>query len=180
MLVLPYLANQKLSINFFSLSVKCTNVPNQLPSWMSYGTAEEITLVKSAQTTKASAFLKYKMTLVIKARTPGRGLSSYAKLLPVWLWYPGFWHDPFYDFPQVVNMFKCRILLNVIGIKSRLRIWCNINSQIYRTKIWFKSELLPPPEPPVKQKWIGWPMAEEVHHAPNLKRSKYFGRWLLL
>ena len=77
---------------------------------MSYGTAEEITLVKAAQTTIQNGFRYFKVMDDPSNQTqkPPRQAVVYSSpnYYPYSYYrrYPGFWPDPFYDSPRVVNI----------------------------------------------------------------------------
>ncbi|OAL77969.1 CC0125/CC1285 family lipoprotein [Acinetobacter terrae] len=76
---------------------------------MSFGTAEEITLVKAAQTTVQNGFRYFKVLNDPSNRNqPPRQAVVYSTPMyyPYGYYrrYPGFWPDPFYDMPRVVNI----------------------------------------------------------------------------
>ncbi|OTG58974.1 hypothetical protein B9T29_13385 [Acinetobacter sp. ANC 3903] len=76
---------------------------------MSFGTAEEITLVKAAQTTVQNGFRYFKVLDDPSNRNqPPRQAVVYSSPMyyPYGYYhrYPGFWPDPFYDMPRVVTI----------------------------------------------------------------------------
>ncbi len=76
---------------------------------MSFATAQEVTLVKAAQTTVQNGFRYFKVIDDPSNRTqPPRQAVVYPtpRYMPYGYYgrYPGFWPDPFYDVPQVVNI----------------------------------------------------------------------------
>lgn len=76
---------------------------------MSFGTAEEITLVKAAQTTLQNGFQYFKVLNDPSNRNqPPRQAVVYSSPMyaPYGYYrrYPGFWPDPFYDMPHVVTI----------------------------------------------------------------------------
>ena len=76
---------------------------------MSFGTAEEITLVKAAQTTLQNGFRYFKvLNDPSNVNQPPRKAVVYPTPMyyPYGYYrrYPGFWPDPFYDMPQVVTI----------------------------------------------------------------------------
>ncbi len=113
----------------YPLNAQTFRISFQADSNMSYGTAEEITLVKSAQTTvqKGFRFLKYKMTQVIKARNHLVRLwftqlrQAFTRMvMVVVIRVSGMIRSMISHKWSISTLFKCHILLNVIGIKSRL------------------------------------------------------------
>ena len=76
---------------------------------MSFGTAEEITLVKAAQTTLQNGFRYFKvLNDPSNVNQPPRNAVFYPPPMyapyAYYRRYPGFWPDPFYDMPQVVTI----------------------------------------------------------------------------
>ncbi|MGA9699466.1 MULTISPECIES: CC0125/CC1285 family lipoprotein [Acinetobacter] len=76
---------------------------------MSFGTAEEITLVKAAQTTLQNGFRYFKVLNdpSNRSQAPRQAVVySTPMYYPYGYYsrYPGFWPDPFYDMPRVVNI----------------------------------------------------------------------------
>lgn len=82
---------------------------------MSYGTAEEITLVKAAQTTLKNNFRFFKVMddpsnraqkpprqAIIYPTPPIYGPGYYRR-------HPAFWNDPFFNTPQVVNVESAQV-----------------------------------------------------------------------
>lgn len=77
---------------------------------MSFGTAEEITLVKAAQTTlqQSHTFFKVLDDPSNRSQQPPRQAVVYPppSFYPYGYYrrHPAFWPDPFYDYPQVINV----------------------------------------------------------------------------
>ncbi|MGA6878109.1 MULTISPECIES: CC0125/CC1285 family lipoprotein [Acinetobacter] len=77
---------------------------------MSFGTAEEITLVKAAQTTlqQGHTFFKVLDDPSNRSQQPPRQAVVYPapSFYPYGYYrrHPAFWPDPFYDYPQVINV----------------------------------------------------------------------------
>lgn len=77
---------------------------------MSFGTAEEITLVKAAQTTlqQGHTFFKVLDDPSNRSQQPPRQAVVYPapSFYPYGYYrrHPVFWPDPFYDYPQVINV----------------------------------------------------------------------------
>ncbi|HBY5620307.1 TPA: hypothetical protein MIY30_31535, partial [Klebsiella pneumoniae] len=95
----------------YPLNAQTFRISFQADSNMSYGAAEEITLVKSAQTTvqKGFRFFKVLNDPSNQSQKPPRQAVVYPSAPSFYPYgyyrrYPGFWHDPFYGFPQVVNI----------------------------------------------------------------------------
>lgn len=83
---------------------------------MNFSTAEEITLVKAAQTTLQQGFQFFHVLDDPSNRSqhPPRQALVY----PAPMYYPygyrrGYWHDPFYDFPQLVNVEPTQIAYSI-------------------------------------------------------------------
>ncbi|OTG69530.1 hypothetical protein B9T25_02875 [Acinetobacter sp. ANC 4470] len=76
---------------------------------MSFGTAEEITLVKAAQTTLQNGFRYFKvLNDPSNVNQPPRKAVVYSNPMhypySYHRRYPGYWSDPFYNMPQVVTI----------------------------------------------------------------------------
>lgn len=91
---------------------------------MSYGTAEEINLVKAAQTTLSNGFTFFKVLDDPSNRTqqPPRKAVVY----PAQTYYPygwgyrrPYWNDPFYDMPQVVTIDPVQISYTIECFKDK-------------------------------------------------------------
>ena len=93
---------------------------------MSYGTAEEITLVKAAQTTLKNNFRFFKVMddpsnraqkpprqAVVYPNPPMYGPYGYYRR------HPAFWPDPFYDTPQVVNIEPAQVSYTIECFKDQ-------------------------------------------------------------
>lgn len=113
----------------YPLNAQTFRISFQADSNMSYGAAEEITLVKSAQTTVQKGFRFFKVL-----NDPSNQSQKPPRQAVVYPSAPSFYPYGYYAAIRVSGMirsmvshkwsistlFKCRILLNVIGIKSRL------------------------------------------------------------
>ncbi len=93
---------------------------------MSYGTAEEITLVKAAQTTLKNGFRFFKVMddpsnrsqkpprqAVVYPNPPMYGPYGYHRR------HPAFWPDPFFDAPQVVNVEPAQVSYTIECFKDQ-------------------------------------------------------------
>lgn len=106
-----------LNAQTFRISFKAS--PN-----MSYGTAEEITLVKAAQATVQKGFQFFKVLDDPSNRTqqPPRQAVVYPSppSYPYGYYrrYPGFWPDPFYDMPRVVTLDPTQVAYTIECFKN--------------------------------------------------------------
>ncbi|MGE8540975.1 MAG: CC0125/CC1285 family lipoprotein [Acinetobacter sp.] len=91
---------------------------------MSFGTAEEITLVKAAQATVQNGFQFFKVLDDPSNRTqqPPRQAVVYPAPSPYPYGYgrryPGFWPDPFYDMPRVVTLDPTQVAYTIECFKN--------------------------------------------------------------
>lgn len=91
---------------------------------MSYGTAEEITLVKAAQATLQNGFQLFKVSddPSNRSQQPPRKAVVYASpIYPPSGFYrrhPAFWPDPFYDMPQVVSLDPVQVSYTIECFKN--------------------------------------------------------------
>ena len=92
---------------------------------MSYGLAEEITLVKAAQMTVKNGFRFFKVMndpsnrsqmpprqAVVYPNPPMYGPGFYRR-------HPAFWNDPFFDTPQVVNVEPAQVSYTIECFKDQ-------------------------------------------------------------
>ncbi|WP_130803910.1 CC0125/CC1285 family lipoprotein [Acinetobacter ihumii] len=93
---------------------------------MSYGTAEEITLVKSAQATLQNGFRFFKVIDDPSNQTqkPPRQAVVYSSSPSYYPYgyyrrHPAFWPDPFYDMPQVVNIDPVEVAYSIRCYKDQ-------------------------------------------------------------
>ena len=91
---------------------------------MSFGTAEEITLVKAAQTTVQNGFRYFKVLADPSNRNqPPRQAVVYSSPMyyPYGYYrrYPGFWPDPFYDMPHVVTIDPVQVSYSIECYKDQ-------------------------------------------------------------
>lgn len=105
----PLTFNQLGQFNTVPLNAQSFRISFEARPNMSFHTAEEITLVKSAQTTLKNGYQFFKVLNDPSNRSqqPPRQAVVYSPPM----YYPygygyrrGYWHDPFYDTPQVVNV----------------------------------------------------------------------------
>ncbi|MEB3864181.1 MULTISPECIES: CC0125/CC1285 family lipoprotein [Acinetobacter] len=150
----------------YPLNAQTFRISFQADPNMSYGAAEEITLVKSAQTTvqKGFRFFKVQNDPSNQSQKPPRQAVVYPSAPSFYPYgygrrYPGFWHDPFYDYPQVVNIDPVQVSYTIECYRDQKQA----PQDAFDATLILKSigqkyglsptgELLPPPEPPVKQK----------------------------
>ena len=91
---------------------------------MSYGTAEEITLVKAVQAAVHNDFQFFKVLDDPSNRTqqPPRQAVVYPSPAPYpygyYRRYPGYWPDPFYDMPQVVTLDPAQVAYTIECFKN--------------------------------------------------------------
>ncbi|AXY58737.1 CC0125/CC1285 family lipoprotein [Acinetobacter sp. WCHAc010052] len=91
----------------------------------SFGTAEEITLVKSAQTALQNGFQFFKVVDDPSNRNqqpPRQAVVYPTPMYPPYGYYrryPGFWPDPFYDMPQVVNIDPVQVSYTIECYKTQ-------------------------------------------------------------
>ena len=91
---------------------------------MSYGTAEEITLVKAAQATVQKGFQFFKVLddPSNRSQQPPRQAVVYPSPSPYpygyYRRYPGFWPDPFYDMPRVVTLDPTQVAYTIECFKN--------------------------------------------------------------
>ncbi len=94
---------------------------------MRYGTAEEITLVKAAQTTLQNGFQYFKVMddPSNRSQKPPRQAVIYPDPMPYPYGYyrrhPGFWPTPFYDVPQVVTLDPTQVSYSITCYKDRAK-----------------------------------------------------------
>ena len=91
---------------------------------MSFGTAEEITLVKAAQTTVQNGFRYFKVLDDPSNRNqPPRQAVVYSSPMyyPYGYYrrYPGLWPDPFYDMPHVVTIDPVQVSYSIECYKDQ-------------------------------------------------------------
>ena len=124
----------KLSISFsqfsaYPLNAQTFRISFQADPNMSYGATEEITLVKSAQTTvqKVSAFKVLNDPSNQSQKPPRQAVvypsASFTRMVTTAaIRVSGMIRSMISHKWSISTLFKCRILLNVIGIKSRLKM----------------------------------------------------------
>ena len=110
------------------LNVQSYRISFQARSNMSYGTAEEITLVKAAQTTLKNGYQYFKVLddPSNRAQKPPRQAVIYPDPMPYPYGYyrrhPGFWPGPFYyDAPQVVTLDPTQVSYSITCYKDRAK-----------------------------------------------------------
>lgn len=108
------------------LNAKTYRISFTADSNMSYGTAEEITLVKAAQTTLKNGFRFFKVMddPSNRSQKPPRQAVVYPNP-PMYGPYgpyrrhPAFWSDPFYDTPQIVNVEPAQVSYTIECFKDQ-------------------------------------------------------------
>ena len=95
-------------------------------SSVSYGAAEEITLVKAAQTTLKNGFRFFKVlndpsNMAQKPPRQAVVYSSPSMYYPYGYYrrHPAFWPDPFFDTPQVVNLDPVEVSYTIACFKDQ-------------------------------------------------------------
>lgn len=127
---------------------------------MNYGTAEEITLVKAAQTTVQNGYRFFKvLNDPSNQNPPPRQAVVYSNPMPYYPYgyysrHPAFWPDPFYDVPRVVDIDPVQVSYSIQCFKDQK----SAPSDAFDATLILKSlggkyglsptgEVLPPPEP---------------------------------
>jgi hypothetical protein len=114
----PLTFDQLGTFNTYPLNAQTYRIAFEARPNMSFGSAEEITLVKAAQTTVQKGFRLFKVlddpsnrnqqpprqAVVYSAPTFSPYGYGYGYGYGSRRHYPAFWSDPFYDLPQVVNL----------------------------------------------------------------------------
>ena len=93
---------------------------------MSYGTAEEITLVKAAQTTGAKWLSLFKVLDDPSNQNQPPRQAVVFKPMPYYPYgyysrHPAFWPDPFYDVPRVVDIDPVQVSYSIQCFKDQNR-----------------------------------------------------------
>ena len=109
------------------LNSQTYRVSFQGSSQMNYGTAEEITLLKAAQTTTLNGFRFFKVQddPSNRSQQPPRKAVVYPSA-PVYApfgyghrRYPYYWNDPFFDIPQVVTLDPVQVSYTIECFKDQ-------------------------------------------------------------
>lgn len=112
----PLTFDQLGTFNSYPLNAQTYRISFEARPNMGFGTAEEITLVKSAQTTVQKGFRLFKVLDDPSNRNQQPPRQAVVYPAPTFAPYgygygygyrrhhPAFWSDPFYDVPQVVNL----------------------------------------------------------------------------
>ncbi len=107
------------------LNAQTFRVSFQGNSNMSFGTAEEITLLKSAQTTVQNGFTFFKVQDDPSNRTQQPPRKAVVYPTPMYMPYGygyrryGAFYDPFYDMPQVVNIDPVQVAYTIECYKDK-------------------------------------------------------------
>ena len=121
----PLTFNQLGQFSSTPLNAKSYRVSFMAGSNMSYGTAEEIALVKSAQTTLQNGFRFFKVMNDPSNRTQQPPRQAVVYPTPMYYpygyyrGYPGFWPSPFYDMPQVVTVEPAQVSYTIECFKDQ-------------------------------------------------------------
>ena len=109
----PLTFDQLGTFNTYPLNAQTYRVSFEARSNIAFGTAEEITLVKSAQTTIQKGFRLFKVLNDPSNHSQQPPRQAVVYTAPAFQPYgygygyrrhSAFWSDPFYDMPQVVNL----------------------------------------------------------------------------
>lgn len=109
----------------YPLNSKTYRIGFQAGQNLSYGTAEEITLLKAAQTTLKNGYRYF--TVVDDPSNARNKAPRQTVIYPSPSYYPygyyrrhpGFWPDPFYDMPQVVNIDPIQVSYTIECFKTQ-------------------------------------------------------------
>ena len=109
----------------YPLNSKTYRIGFQAGPNLSYGTAEEITLLKAAQTTLKNGYRYF--TVVDDPSNARNKAPRQAVIYPTPSYYPygyyrrhpAFWPDPFYDMPQVVNIDPIQVSYTIECFKTQ-------------------------------------------------------------
>jgi len=124
----PLTFDQLGQFSSYALNAQTYRISYQARDNISYGTAEEITLVKAAQTTVQNGFRYFKVLDDPSNRTqqPPRQAVVYPSRpyypSAYYRRYPGFWPDPFYDMPQVVNIDPVQVSYTIECYKEQKNV----------------------------------------------------------
>lgn len=149
----------------YPLNNKTYRVSFDADRQISYGTAEEITLLKAAQTTVKHGFRFF--TVIDDPSNARQKTQRQAVIYPTApAYYPygyyrrhsAFWSDPFYDMPQVVNIDPIQVSYTIECFKTQQQAKNAFDAQLILQSLGQKyglsptGEVLPPPMPPTKDK----------------------------
>ncbi len=148
----------------YPLNNKSFRISFQAGNNLSYGTAEEITLLKAAQTTVKNGFrfftvvddpsnarIKEQRQAVIYPSRPYYPYGYYRR-------HPAFWPDPFYDMPQVVNLDPIQVSYTIECFKTQQQSPDAFDAQLILQSLGQKyglsptGEVLQPPASPQNKK----------------------------
>ena len=123
----PLSFDQLGQFNAYPLNSQSYRISFQARANMSYGTAEEITLVKAAQTTIKHGFRYFKVLDDPSNRSQQVPRQAVVYASPMYSYYPyGFynrrplyWHDPFFDQPRVVNLEPSQVAYTIQCFKDQ-------------------------------------------------------------
>ena len=120
----PLTFNQLGQFTSIPLNSNTYRIGFQTNANMSYGTVQEITLLKAAQTTTQNGFEYFKVV-----NDPSNTVQQPARqtvVYPTPMYYPpnfyhrypGYWSDPFYNMPQVINVEPAQIAYTIECFKN--------------------------------------------------------------
>ena len=148
----------------YPLNNKTYRVGFQADNNLSYGTAEEITLLKAAQTTVKNGFRYF--TVVDDPSNARHKTQRQAVIYPTPSYYPygyyrrhpAFWPDPFYDMPQVVNLDPIQVSYTIECFQTQQQSPDAFDAQLILQSLGQKyglsptGDVLQPPAPPQNKK----------------------------
>ncbi|OTG88211.1 hypothetical protein B9T31_01440 [Acinetobacter sp. ANC 4558] len=121
----PLTFNQLGQFTSLPLNSNIFRIGFQTNANISYGSAEEIALLKAAQTTVQNGFQFFKVMSDPSntVQQPARQAVVYPA--PVYYppnyyhRYPGYWSDPFYNMPQVINVEPAQVAYTIECFKNQ-------------------------------------------------------------
>ena len=148
----------------YPLNNKSYRVSFEADRHLNYGTAEEITLLKAAQTTVKNGFRFF--TVMDDPSNARQKIQRQAVVYPTPSYYPygyyrrhsAFWSDPFYDMPQVVNIDPIQVSYTIECFKTQQQAPDAFDAQLILQSLGQKygvsptGEVLQPPAPPQNKK----------------------------
>jgi hypothetical protein len=123
----PLTFDQLGQFNAYPLNSQSYRISFQARANMSYGTAEEITLLKAAQTTLQNGFRYFKVLDDPSNRSQQAPRQAVVYSSPMYSYYPyGFynrhpyyWRDPFFDQARVVNLEPAQVAYSIECYKEQ-------------------------------------------------------------
>lgn len=119
--------------NTYPMNTQTYRISFEADPNMNYGVAEEITLVKAAQTTVKNGFRYFKVLddpSNLTNKPPRQAVVYHSpSFYPYGYYprgyyrrYPGYWPDPFYDTPQVVNIDPVQVSYTIECYKEKDKV----------------------------------------------------------